>query len=215
MRFVLAEAAGIHPVVWILCGLFALLTLNAGRVFLDGAAYDARRVAASRVRSQFLRDCLLRPDDMVGKLLDRIAENPIRWSLTMFGLAYGVGGSLYALVEDGDLVDGLWWAYISMTTVGYGDFSPETAFVRGLAMLVIIFGWAALLIMGNALGARITQKRIAAPHHRTPEIDDDLLVMRQRAEEFVADIDRLIPVVSDPRVVAALREIQQEEERHA
>ncbi|GAE36721.1 potassium channel family protein [Halalkalibacter akibai] len=36
--------------------------------------------------------------------------------------------------------DGIWWAFITVSTVGYGDFVPESTFTRLLAILLIFVG---------------------------------------------------------------------------
>lgn len=36
--------------------------------------------------------------------------------------------------------DGMWWAIVTATTVGYGDISPETSIGRVIAVLLMVFG---------------------------------------------------------------------------
>ncbi len=51
-------------------------------------------------------------------------------------------GTLFALVEGLDLFSGLYWALVTMTTVGYGDIVPTTTAGRIIAMLTIASGIA-------------------------------------------------------------------------
>jgi len=47
----------------------------------------------------------------------------------------------------GDLSDGLWWAFVTMTTVGYGDIVPQTGAGRVVAVFTMIFGIAVYSLM--------------------------------------------------------------------
>lgn len=53
-----------------------------------------------------------------------------------------VSGSLFSIVERVGMTDGLYWALVTMTTVGYGDIVPRTAAGRIIAMLTIAAGIA-------------------------------------------------------------------------
>jgi len=51
-------------------------------------------------------------------------------------------GTLFSLVEGVSLFDGLYWALVTMTTVGYGDITPKTTYGKIIAMLTIMSGIA-------------------------------------------------------------------------
>lgn len=40
----------------------------------------------------------------------------------------------------GELQDGLWWAFVTLTTVGYGDIVPITSVGRIVAVMTMLFG---------------------------------------------------------------------------
>ncbi len=73
------------------------------------------------------------------------------------GLAYIVGitvilglgfGILYGLIEEqASIFDGMWWALVTITTVGYGDFFPLTTAGRivGALLMVVGIGFVATL----------------------------------------------------------------------
>lgn len=58
----------------------------------------------------------------------------------VFVLIALVTGALFAVFEDHSLVDGLWWTVVTLTTVGYGDFSPITTGGRATAVVLMFAG---------------------------------------------------------------------------
>lgn len=51
-----------------------------------------------------------------------------------------MGGVLIRHAEGMSLQDGIWWAFVTSTTVGYGDISPETSLGRVIASVLMIVG---------------------------------------------------------------------------
>ena len=95
---------------------------------------------------------------------------------------------------------------MTLTTVGYGDFSPETLAGRWVGAFVMAGGLGSVAILTGLLADEIREARI---HERdeTPELDDDI-------EHIVAMIEdemvKLRNKVSHPEVVAALRKVHTE-----
>ena len=51
-----------------------------------------------------------------------------------------VGGALFSVLEDHSLADGLWWAVVTTTTVGYGDIYPLTSGGRVVGAVLMVLG---------------------------------------------------------------------------
>ncbi len=62
--------------------------------------------------------------------------------LIMAASVWVIAGVSFSLVENLNIVDGLYWAIVTMTTVGYGDIVPRTMAGRIIAMLTIAAGIA-------------------------------------------------------------------------
>jgi voltage-gated potassium channel len=98
------------------------------------------------------------------------------------------GGIAFARVEEGqhlDSVDGVWWALTTVTTVGYGDLSPQTDAGRLLA--------AAIMLVGIGFVALITAfvaERFIASREEEAELDREILNGLLRLEERLDQIER-------------------------
>lgn len=133
----------------------------------------------------WMRTLLMTPDVYVSRLFDWIKLNPIRRALHALMLANFGGGFLFSILEDkASWFDGIWWAYVTVFTIGYGDLAPVRWIMRILAMLIIILGWAALGILISALTARILEQRRYVPVNATRELHDDVTDVSERQREL-------------------------------
>ncbi|HEX8205762.1 MAG TPA: potassium channel family protein [Solirubrobacteraceae bacterium] len=75
------------------------------------------------------------------------------------------GGAAFAALERGhhdtdpSAWDGVWWALTTVTTVGYGDLSPETDGGRVVAIVVMLVGIGFVAILTAAAAERFTASR--------------------------------------------------------
>ena len=88
-------------------------------------------------------------------------------------------GFLMTLIDRRDFPtwgDGLWWAVQTLSTVGYGDVVPHSAWGRLLGSVVIIMGVTFLAF----LTASVTSMFITAERERRQQRDD---VLRDEADD--------------------------------
>ena len=142
-------------------------------------------------------------------ILRFIAQFPGRACVYLLAGTVCIGGALFSVVEpDADWFDGVWWATVTLTTVGYGDYSPESFLGRWLGALVMAGGIGSVAILTGLLADEIREARI---HDKdaTPELDDDI-------EHVIAvlsdELEKLRAKVSHPEVVDALRRVHTEKE---
>ena len=94
-------------------------------------------------------------EERTERLLQAIAQRPVRLAIILLICNRAIGGALYSLFEaDSDWFDGAWWVLVTQTTVGYGDFAPETFWGRATAELVMWTGILAVAILTGAAGGR-------------------------------------------------------------
>lgn len=69
------------------------------------------------------------------------------------------GALFYWRVEGWSLLDSLYFSVITLTTVGYGDFSPSTTAGKIFTMIYIFIGIGIILGFVNAVAERSMQQR--------------------------------------------------------
>jgi voltage-gated potassium channel Kch len=145
---------------------------------------------------------------LIARLVRYVAVRPGRSCIYLLSGTILIGGLLFSLIEaDADWFDGIWWAIVTLTTVGYGDYAPESFAGRWLAAFVMAGGIGTVAILTGLLADEIREARIH-DKDETPELDDDIEhVMMIMADE----LEKLRAKVSHPEVVAALRKVHGED----
>ncbi|WP_170178918.1 potassium channel family protein [Solirubrobacter pauli] len=144
----------------------------------------------------------------MNRILRFVAQFPGRACLYLLVSTVVIGGAFFSLVEqDADWVDGMWWAIVTLTTVGYGDYSPESIAGRWVAMFVMAGGLGSVAILTGLLADLIREARIQE-RDKTPELDDDIDHVMAILE---SEMDKLRARVSHPEVIEALRRIHANE----
>ena len=74
-----------------------------------------------------------------------------------------IGGFIVKLLEPGDITqenNPFWWAIVTMTTVGYGDFSPETPAGRLVAVLIMFAGISLVSLLTATISSIFVAQKI-------------------------------------------------------
>jgi voltage-gated potassium channel len=92
----------------------------------------------------------------------RLAMKASRPKITVFlvtvVMVVCIMGSVMHLIEGPEhgftsIPQGIYWAVVTVTTVGYGDISPETPMGKAVAALVMLLGYSILIIPGGIISA--------------------------------------------------------------
>jgi Ion channel len=169
---------------------------------LDAVEPTATQDTSTRSRSesgvvQAVQFTASEPERLLIRAFDAIARHPARWALVSVATGVVVGGSIFSFVEDKTSIpDGMWWAFVSMSTVGYGDISPKTTGIRFLATFVIATGILATAIITAALAGRIAERRINRANE-TPELDDDIDAVIAKLQVGIDELTALKPALRE------------------
>jgi voltage-gated potassium channel len=93
----------------------------------------------------------------------RASQPKITVFLTFIILVVLIIGSLMYLVEGGtnpgfsSIPQGMYWAIVTLTTVGYGDITPITNLGRFLSALVMILGYAVIAVPTGIVSAEFIE----------------------------------------------------------
>jgi voltage-gated potassium channel len=88
----------------------------------------------------------------------------------------------------GDAWDGMWWAWVTMATVGYGDVVPHTGAGRLFASLVVLFGVVLISLLTANLAAFFIGSDVEKVEHEEEHAERMLKDISMRLER----IERLL-----------------------
>lgn len=85
---------------------------------------------------------------------------PVTLVVILFGMIL-VFAAIFSLFEEkASFTDGLWTAYITVTTIGYGDFSAQTTEGRMITVLTSLFGIGCFAVFTGIIVEKALQRRM-------------------------------------------------------
>jgi voltage-gated potassium channel len=95
---------------------------------------------------------------------------------------------------------GMWWAIQTVTTVGYGDVTPEHVSGRLIAVFVMLQGIAFLAIITAAITSTFVAR--ATKEHEAAEESEEMTELKKieaRFDDLNERLDRLEAALREPR----------------
>lgn len=119
----------------------------------------------------------------------RLIQQGLFYSLALTMTILGLGGVGFWVIDPqiNSLSDGLWLAFTTAATVGFGDLVPSTPASRIFAVVVVLLGLAVLSLVTASLSAIFVEQEVVAEDR---QIETDLLREIARLREDVAQIHR-------------------------
>ena len=109
-----------------------------------------------------------------------------------------VGGLMVLNAERGapgaeivSLGDAVWWAFETITTVGYGDFVPVTTQGRIYAVLVMFVGISVLGVVSAGMAATLVKKSATQtpPESPSQQVLDQIAELKEMIVKLEAKVD--------------------------
>jgi voltage-gated potassium channel len=100
----------------------------------------------------------LRANDLKGIILERLAQNTLLFTLVVALLLIFISSGIVLYAEQGasnanirTYSEAVWWAIVTITTVGYGDYYPVTLLGRSMAVILMFFGIGIIGVLSSYL----------------------------------------------------------------
>ena len=85
--------------------------------------------------------------------------------ITVMSIVVVIGSIIYLIEgpENGftSIPRGLYWSIVTLTTVGYGDVTPQTGFGQALAAMLMVMGYALIAVPTGLFSAEFVQQNAA------------------------------------------------------
>lgn len=94
----------------------------------------------------------------------------------------------------GDVWDGMWWAWVTMSTVGYGDISPQSPAGRMFGALLILFGVVLVSLLTANISAYLIDSEVKKVEDEERDVEkllQDIQARLARIEAKMAEKDPL------------------------
>ena len=176
--------------------LLAILPLNAiFTVFRLGRIFRLARLTKLLKLTR-----LLRIIGLTGKLERKISRflrtNGLIYILYVNIFIVLVGSSILSVVEEKTFSDSLWWALVTVTTVGYGDIVPVSLFGKWIAVLLMLVGIGTIGMLTSTL-TNFFVKDNPDEQIKLDKLQDELSSQRILIEKQSEKIEELHRMIKD------------------
>jgi voltage-gated potassium channel len=132
----------------------------------------------------------VRTAELAEDLMARPAQNTLLATIVISLLAFLIASTLVVELEQGapganiqTAEDGIWWAFVTITTVGFGDYYPVTSGGRILATILMSVGVGVFGVLTSYLARSFLRQGEKQTGADLAAIKDELAELRRLLEE--------------------------------
>ena len=123
-----------------------------------------------------------------------IARRGVIYSLILCALILLLGGVGFWMLDPNvpTIADGLWLAFTTAATVGYGDLVPSTHASRAFSVIVVLLGLAVLSLATASLAAIFVEKDVEEGEELQIEhqLMHEIRLLREEVQSLRTEIQR-------------------------
>jgi len=136
---------------------------------------------------KFLNDVI----DWIADLIRELRQHPV----LIYGLTVAIATSLvfgiaFAILDPNvhSVGDGLWYAWVTMTHVGYGDVVPTSLVGRVLASILILLGLGVLALLTAAFSALLLNRKFHPAESDPSRVLAEIERLHKRLDQLEATL---------------------------
>jgi len=129
--------------------------------------------------------------------LEILRRNRFGQVLGMAALLIVFAGAVFAYLENRSFGDGVWWALVTITTVGYGDVVPVSEPGRIFGAFMIVFGVVLFsLVTANISAFLVGEEQTRLEHEILQKVRDNNERLIRQEQLAIAHVEQLLQQLS-------------------
>lgn len=124
-----------------------------------------------------------------------LSQNHLGKTLIVSMMLITGGGIMIAGIDPAidTTADGIWWAWVTVTTVGYGDIVPESNEGRAFASLLILMG----ICLVSLITANVSAYLLSKANKKDLRYEQRILKKMTTLEDRLTNIEKKIDIILD------------------
>ena len=124
-----------------------------------------------------------------------IKTNELHYAAAVSMTALVVAAVLFSSFENRSYSDGIWWAFVTASTTGFGDVVPKTPEGRLVGMFLMVIGLSCISMLTGVIAGRMMQTGTLRERRISPHIDFVIQQLNKFETLSGNDVDEICTVL--------------------